>query len=664
MMMVRTLIYYFSISSHGGKISTGVRCRTAVSVRPTAYGLQPKACAAGQFGCGQAAALCTLLLALCLATGAAASSDIYVGHGIAMHGDLKYPPGFTHFAYVNRKAPKGGEMRQAAIGTFDSFNPFIIRGNSAAGVGRIYDTLLTTSADEPFSEYGLLAEKVEMPLDRSSVTFTLRPNARWHDGKPVSVDDVIWSFNTLREKGLPFFRAYYASIESVEKSGERGVKFTFSAGENRELPLILGQFPIFPRHYWSGRDFDKTTLEPPLGSGPYKIDSFEAGRYVTYARVPDYWGKDLPVNSGRHNFDRVRIDYYRDSTVALEAFKAGEYDLRPEESAKNWATAYDFPAVRTRAVRKEEIPHDRPAGMQGFVFNARRPIFEDRRVRQALAHAFDFEWSNRTLFYGQYTRTRSYFDNSELAAQDLPSQAELAVLEPYRGRLPEEVFTKVYEPPATDGSGNIRDNLRTATKLLREAGWAVDAKTRKLTHTETGRVMEFEILLNTPLFERIALPFVKNLERLGITANVRTVDTAQYQRRTDSFDFDMVTNVWLQSLSPGNEQRDFWGSAYAKRPGSRNLIGIEDPVVDGLIEAVIAAPDRSSLVTRVRALDRVLQWGHWVIPQWHIPVDRIAYWNKFGRPEVTPAQGVQFDTWWIDAERTARLERLRHRPRR
>ena len=576
-------------------------------------------------------------------------------HGIAMHGTLKYPPGFAHFAYVNPQAPKGGEVRQATIGTFDSFNAFIIKGNPAAGIGQIYDTLLTTAADEPFSEYGLLAESVDVPADRAWVAFTLRATARWHDGKPVTVDDVIWSFNTLRAKGQPFFRAYYASVATIEKTGPRTVKFTFKPGDNRELPLILGQFPVFPQHYWQGREFDKTTLDAPLGSGPYKIDTFEAGRFVTYRRVPDYWGKDLPVNAGRFNFDVIRIDYYRDSTVALEAFKAGEYDLRPEESAKSWATAYDFPALSSGAVQKREFPHSRPAGMQAFAFNTRRPIFQDRRVRQALGYLFDFDWSNRTLFYGQYTRIRSYFDNSELAANGVPGADELAILKPFEGHIPAEVLTQAYQPPATDGSGNLRENMRQASELLRAAGWAVDSKTRTLTHAASGRVLAFEILLNTPLFERIALPFVKNLERLGVQASVRTVDPAQYQRRIDDFDFDMVVANWPQSLSPGNEQRDFWTTTFADKPGSRNLIGIKDPVVDALVEQVIGAPDRQALVTRVHALDRVLQWGFWVIPQWYLPFDRIAYWDKFGLPAVVPAQGVQIDAWWVDPKKAAAL---------
>jgi microcin C transport system substrate-binding protein len=588
------------------------------------------------------------------------SGKIYTGHGIAMHGDLKYGPDFSHFAYVDPAAPKGGRVKQATVGTFDSFNPFIVRGNPAAGIGQIYDTLMTSSADEPFSEYGLLVEKVEMPEDRSWVAFTLRESARWHDGKPVTPEDVVFSFDTLRTKGQPFYRAYYGNVDKVEKTGPRTIKFSFKPGENRELPLILGQLVVLPKHWWEGREFDKTSLEPPLGSGPYRIKSFEPGRRIVYERVKDYWGRTLPVNVGRNNFDEIEVDYYRDDTVELEAFKAGEYDFRLENSAKAWATSYDTPALKSGLMRMEKIPHQRPAGMQGFAFNVRRGKFQDPRVREALGYAFDFEWSNKNLFYDQYTRTRSYFDNSELAAAGPPTPAELAILEPYRGKVPEQVFTQAYEPPKTDGSGDVRANLRQAAKLLEEAGWTIDPKTRKLTNA-SGETMQFTILLVTPLFERIALPFVKNLERLGVQVDVRTVDTAQYRRLLDQFDYDVIVANWPQSSSPGNEQRSFWGSAYADKQGSQNYVGIADPTVDALVEAVIAAPDRKGLVDRVRALDRVLQWGQWVIPQWHIPYDRVAYWDKFGKPSVVPDQGVQFDTWWIDPDKAKAVEEKKPR---
>lgn len=577
-------------------------------------------------------------------------------HGVAMHGDLKYPADFTHFDYANPAAPKGGSMRTAALGTFDSFNPFIVRGNPADGLGRIWESLTTQSADEPFSEYGLLAESVDIADDHSEATFVLREQARWHDGKPVTPEDVIWSFETLRAKGAPFYRAYYGGVTGVEKIGERGIRFTFAAGGNPELPIIIGQLPVLPRHWWQNREFDKTTLDPPLGSGPYRIESFEPGRRIRYARVPDYWGKDLPVNRGRHNTDILEVDYYRDGTVALEAFKAGEYDFRPENMSKAWATAYDIPAVESGQLIRKEVPHGRPSGMQAFVMNTRRDKFSDPRVRRGLAELFDFEWSNAQLFYGQYTRTRSFFDNSELAATGLPGDAELAVLEEVRGKVPSEVFTQAYEPPATDGSGNIRGNLRKALGLFNEAGWQIDPKTKQMTHSASGETMDFEILLVTPEFERVVLPFKKNLERLGIEATVRTVDAAQYRRRLDGFDFDMIVGGFPQSLSPGNEQRDFWGSAYADQQGSRNWIGIQDEAVDTLVEKIIHAPTRADLVARVKALDRVLQWGHWVIPQWHIANDRIAWWDKFGMPAQVPLQGVQTDTWWVDPARAARLE--------
>jgi microcin C transport system substrate-binding protein len=584
--------------------------------------------------------------------GAAPAAAVQPVHAVAMHGAPKYDPDFPHFEYVNPDAPKGGEVRLADLGGFDSLNGFIVKGEKAAGLGLIYDTLLTTSADEPFTAYGLLAESVELPEDRSWVAFTLRQGARWHDGKPVTVEDVIFSFQVMREKGAPSFRFYYGNVAKVEATGERTVTFTFKPGQNRELPLILGQFAILPKHYWEGREFAATTLEPPLGSGPYRITEVDPGRSITYQRVPEYWGRALPVNVGQYNFGRIRYDYYRDGTVALEAFKAAAYDFRPENSSKDWATSYDVPAVADGLLRREELPHQRPSGMQGFVYNIRRGIFQDPRTRQALAYAFDFEWSNKNLFYGQYTRTRSYFDNSELASSGLPRGRELALLEPYRGRVPDEVFTTPYEPPVTDGAGRVRGNLREADRLLKEAGWTIGGGRRV---DAGGRPLSFEILLVSPLFERIALPFAKNLERLGIEARVRVVDSAQYQRRLNTFDFDMVVGVWGQSLSPGNEQRNYWGSAAAAEEGSRNWAGVRDPVVDELIETLVAAADREELVTAARALDRVLLWGHYLIPHWHLDYDRLAYWDKFGRPEMTPLQGYQFYAWWVDPQREAAL---------
>ena len=574
-------------------------------------------------------------------------------HGIALHGQPKYGPNFEHFDYVNPNAPKGGEARFAAIGSFDTFNPFNIKGQPAAGIGQLFETLLIGSADEPFSEYGLIAESVEIPEDRSSVTFNLRPQAKFHDGTSITADDVLFSFEILKTKGTPLYRFYYANVAKVEKLGERQVKFTFAPGENRELPLIVGQMPVLSEKYWRDRDFAATTLEVPVGSGPYRIERFEPGRFIVYQRDENYWGKDLAVNRGMHNIDRLRYDYYRDVTVALEAFKAGSYDLRVENVAKQWATGYDFPALAKGLVKKETFSNQMPSGMQGFVYNLRRPLFQNPKVREALAYAFDFEWSNRNLFHDQYKRTRSYFDNSELAARGLPSPEELAVLEPLRKELPPEVFSAVYEPPTANDDAQLRANFQKALQLLQEAGWTF--RDRKLVNAKTGEPFRFELLIAEPTWERIALPFARNLERLGIEMSVRSVDSAQYENRERSFDFDMIVNVWGQSLSPGNEQREFWSSAAADQPGSRNIAGLKSPAVDALVDQVIAAPDRTSLVTRVRALDRALQWNFLVIPHWHLPYARIAFWDKFGYPAVTPLQGVQLDAWWIDPAKAAVL---------
>ena len=593
------------------------------------------------------------MLGLILPTYAA---ENYVGHGIAMHGDLKYDANFTNFTYVNSNAPKGGKTTRAAIGGYDTFNPFVIKGRAAAGSFSIYDSLMVSSADEPFSQYGLIAESIETPPDRSWVTFKLRPEGRWHDGKPITVEDVIWTFNTLVEKGRPFYRFYYGNVAKVEKTGKRTVRFTFKGGENRELPLILGQLTVLPKHYWEGRDFGATTLEAPLGSAAYRIASFEPNRNVVLERVRDYWARDLPVKKGTHNYDTIRFEYYRDTAVALEAFKAGNIDIRSESSAKNWATAYDTPAVKQGLIIKREFEHRRTAGMQGFVFNLRKPLFQDRRVRKAIAYGLDFEWSNKTLFHGMYKRSRSFFDNSELAATGLPTGEEKKILERLKDKLPPEVLTTAFLPPTTDGSGNIRRNLRKATRLLGDAGWQIDKKTRKLVSAKSREPFRFEVLLISPLFERIVLPFKKNLARLGIDVNVRTVDTAQYQERVTQFDYDVIVGSWGQSLSPGNEQRNYWTTKSADRPRSRNLSGIRNPAIDTLVELLIAAPTRGSLVARTRALDRALQWSHIVVPHWHITYDRIARWDKFGIPAEIPVNGITTNTWWVDPEKAEALK--------
>ena len=592
--------------------------------------------------------------ALFLAAGTAAVAYAATTPGMSLFGDLKYRPDFQHFDYVNPDAPKGGTMKMSAIGTFDTLNPYVIKGVPAAGIGGIFDTLAVASQDEPASEYGLVADKIELAPDRLSVLYTIRREARFHDGTPMTPEDVIWTFETLRAKGQPLYRSYYGDVTKVEKEGERGVRFTFKSTNNRELPQILGEMPVLSKAYWSSRDFEKTTLDSPLGSGPYKIESIDPGRSITYRRVPDYWAADLPVNKGRNNVDVIHYDYYRDGTIALEAFKAGQYDIRQENSSKSWATAYDSPALRDGLIKKEQIANELPSPMQGLGYNLRRPLFQDPRVREALAYAFDFEWSNKNLFYGLYKRTRSYFHNSELAATGLPQGEELKILEPFRGKIPDEVFTEEYNPPKYDGSGNIRDGLRAALKLLKEAGWTF--KSEKLVNDETGQPFEFEILFDDPAYERIVLPFAKNLERMGITAHVRTVDVAQYEKRMETFDFDMAVALFPQSLSPGNEQREFFGSQAADAHGSQNVLGIKSPIIDELVEELIKAPDRASLVAHTRALDRVLQYGYYVIPQFHLGAFWVAYWDKFHRPEVAPKYGLGFDAWWIDPKAEQSVE--------
>jgi len=565
-------------------------------------------------------------------------------HGIAMHGDLKYPADFTHFDYANPDAPKGGSVTRSALGTFDSFNSFIVKGTEADGLGLIYDSLTTQAQDEPFSEYGLLAKAILLPEDRRWIEFELHPEARFSDGVAVTAADVVYTFTLLREQGSPFYKAYYAGISKVEALNEHRVRFEFGSDDNRELPLIVGQVPILPKHYWEGRDFTAPSLDIPVGSGPYTIEKFDPGRSLTYRRNPDYWGAGLAVNRGLYNFDRITYDYYRDGTVALEAFKAGQYDFREENSAKSWATAYTGTPFDDGRIIKKTLPHQNPTGMQAFVMNTRRPLFSDARVREALAYAFDFEWTNKNLFYGAYTRSHSFFSNSEMAATELPTAAELKILEPIRDQVPPQVFSTVYRAPTSNGDGQIRDQLRRALRLLREAGWRLDDGVLK---NAQGETFSFEILLVQKEFERIVAPFIRNLERMGINASIRIVDISQYINRIRQFDFDMIVSGFAESNSPGNEQRDFWHSSMADQPGSRNLIGIKNPAVDYLVEQIIQAPDRAQLVLRTRALDRVLQWNHYVIPQFHISAYRVAYWDKFGMPEQRPKYGLGFETWWI-----------------
>lgn len=577
--------------------------------------------------------------------------------GLALFGQPALPRDFTHFPYANPDAPKGGEVVLGALGSFDSFNPFVLRGTAAAEISRVYDTLLSASADEPDTAYGHLAGGVDIAPDHRSVTFTLRPQARFHDGTPVAADDVAWTFTALRENGRPQYRQYYADVTDVMVDGPGRVVFHFKNGDNRELPLILGQLPVLPKHWWAGRDFSHALTDAPLGSGPYRLDHFELGRDTVLTRVKDYWARDLPTAKGLFNFDTIRTEYYRDSTVALQAFKAGQIDFRRENISKNWATAYDFPAVEQGLVKREAVRHHLPTGMQGWVMNTRRQVFADPRVRQAMDEVFDFQWTNRNLFFGAYTRTDSYYSNSNLASSGLPSADELALLEPYRAQLPAAVFDTPFTLPVTDGSGNNREGMLRALKLLKQAGWEVHD--RKLVNA-AGTQMAFEILADDPTIERVATPYSQWLQRLGIDVHVRTVDAAEYQHLTDNFDFDMTMTVLPESDFPGNEQRDFFSCVGARAIGSENLAGACDPVSDALVEKVIAAPDPAHLTVAARALDRVLL-NHWyMVPNWHLDSVWVAYWNRFGHPTAAVRSGVVFDAWWIDPALAAANDAARH----
>ena len=547
--------------------------------------------------------------ALLLLTGLAEAAP---QHALTLYGEKpKYPPGFAHFEYVNPDAPKGGTLRQAGFGSFDSLNPFINKGVAADDIGLVYDTLTTNSLDEPFTVYGLLAEKIEKGPNNEWVRFYLRPEARFHDGEPVEAEDVVFSFETLISKGAPHYRGYYADVEKAVIENPRRIRFDFKHAGNRELPLILGQLPVLPKHWWEGKDFATGSMEAPLGSGPYRIERAEAGRSVHYARVEDYWGKDLAVNRGFYNFDHINIDYYRDNTVALQAFKAGHFDYWLETSAKNWATAYDIAAVKDGRIIKEDIANHNPQGMQGFIFNTRRDRLQDARVREALGLLFDFEWTNRQLFNGAYTRTTSYFDNSELASSGLPSKQELSILEPLRGQISDQVFEKPFELPQTNADGIIRAQQRRAYELLTSAGWKIEND--QMVDAE-GKPVKLEFLLVQADFERVLLPYKRNLASLGIELELRRVDVSQYINRLRSRDYDMIVSGFGQSSSPGNEQREYWHSASADNPGSRNYIGLKDPAIDVLVEKLIASDSRDELITRTRALDRVLLSGHYVIP--------------------------------------------------
>ncbi|MCE8040956.1 ABC transporter substrate-binding protein [Halomonas daqingensis] len=578
-------------------------------------------------------------------------------HGLALYDEPALPEDFSHFPYVEPEAPKGGTMTQAAVGSsFDSTNPFIIRGTPAIGIGQIYDTLLTENADEPFSVYGLLAEGMRLDPERYWIEFDLRPEARFHDGEPVTAEDVVFSFNLLIEEGNPFYRGYYADVERVVALDPHTVRFEFSTNHSRELPLIVGQLPILPKHYWEERDFSVPTLARHPGSGPYRIASVEPGRRIVYQRDDDYWGRDLPVNVGRHNIDRLIYDYYRDRDIAWEAFKAGVMDYRIDARAATWAIGYDFPAYRDGLVKRITVPDGQPSRMQSFVFNLRRDKFQDPRVREALNLTFDFPWLNANLFYDSYHPTQSYFQNSEMAAEGLPSEAELELLEPHRDELPSRVFDS---PVPIDHPEDLRERLRLAYDLLLEAGYEV--RDGRLVD-ERGRPLTVEVMLFDSGMERVVQPMLRNMSRLGVQGRLRIVDINQFLNRLRSFDFDIVVGQFPQSNNPGNEQREYWTSEFAHSPQSRNLMGLESPAVDALVERIIRADSREELNTATRALDRVLLWSFITIPQYHSGETRIAVWDKFGYPEPFPKYGLDLSAWWVDTDREAELNRrLRRR---
>lgn len=582
------------------------------------------------------------------------AARVSINFSLAMHGAPKYPEGFAHFDYVNPEAPKGGRLKLAALGTFDSLNPFILRGTPPLGLSMgfmslVYQPLMARSHDEPFSLYGLLAIAIETPADRSSVTFHLNPNARWQDGKPVTADDVLFSWQTLRDMGLPNMRIYYKKVERAERLGDRRVRFSFgknaSGGYDHEMPLIMGLMPVLPKHDWEGRDFNDPNMRIPVGSGPYKVAHVDPGRAITYKRDPGYWGRDLPSQKGLNNFDEIQIDYYRDDKIALQAFKANQFDWRREFDANNWATAYDFPAVKDGRVKLESVPHHRTEPAYALALNSRRAPFSDPVFRAALQYTFDFSWINKALFHGQLKRMQSFFPNSELAAPPLPGEKESGLLEKFRAQLPPDIFTSPVTPP---GSDDMRANLLKAEEMLRSAGYALREGVLYAPGENAGPVT-FEILLGDPAEEKVALEWARALKRLGIAARVHAVDSAQYQARLNNFDFDVTAYKWINSLSPGNEQIFFWSAAAADQSGSRNYPGVKDPVVDALAAAIPAATSREDLVADTHALDRVLMAGHYVVPLYYAGTEWVAYWAAHLRhPEPEPLYGAVLESWWAE----------------
>ncbi len=577
-----------------------------------------------------------------------------ISHGISLYGDLKYGPDFKHFDYVNPDAPKGGTLVQSTIVAFDTLNPFTLKGTPAAGLALIYDSLMVASADEPNAMYGLIARSIEVPNDRSFAIFHIDPRARFQDGSEITAEDVVFSYEILVEKGSPVYRQYFSQIEGAEVLDELTVKFTFKPGNNRETPMTVAGISIMPKKFWDGKDFSKTTFEIPVGSGAYRVDSIEAGRRITYKRDENYWAADFPVNRGQNNFNTIRYDTYLDPEVQRQAFLAGEYMIRSEHSSRDWNTAYNTPAVERGDIQKEFMPDHLPTGMQAYVMNIRNPLFADRRVRRALQYGLDFQWLNRAMFYGAYSRTDSYFANSELAAKGVPTGDELAMLEPYRDQLPAKLFTEPYHQPDFDAPNGRREALREAMTMLNEAGWEVRDKV--LVNKETGQPFRFELIIRQPGLEKIALVVKSRLKQLGVQMDIRLIDTGQWVNRIQAFDFEVTTFWWQQSLTPGNEQRVFWSSEAADQQGSRNFAGIKDPVVDAMIENVASANSWDELVAATRALDRVLLWGDYVIPQWYLGGDRMVWWNIFGRPDEVPLKGMSIMRWWIDKDKSAALK--------
>lgn len=592
-------------------------------------------------------------------------AQTYSDSAFSANGEVKYK-NFTSFDYVNPNAPKGGHIKQYALGSYDSFYDFLLKGTSAKGLSLLYDTLMVRSFDEPSSQYGLVAKQVQRAKDNTFVIFHLNENAHFNDGKEITAFDVEFSFNTIARGENPSMVRYYADIKEVIVVDKYTVRFNFKDNKNRELALILGDLPILPKHYYEKINLNDNPLKIPLGSGPYAIESFEAGRSITYKRVENYWAKNHPTRVGYFNFNKITIDYYKDDAVALEAFKSGRYDYREESSAKNWAVGYQGIALKNQDIQKLELFHSLPSGMQGFVFNLRKDLFKDRRVREAIGLAFDFEWSNKNLFFNQYSRTKSFFDNSEFASVGIPLGSELELLEPYRTKLPQELFTQNFSLPKSKGDGNNRENLKKAQTLLKEAGFTIKngklytPKKQISGQDSTQDIQEkhfvFELLLTSPAMERVAIPFQKNLQTLGITMKICIVDISQYINQLRQFDYDMIVSVFPQSLSPGNEQAFFWGSNAADAQGSYNYIGIKDEVVDALIYKIIQAKDYQELLVSTRALDRVLLWGYYVIPHFHTKVFRVAFWNFLEHPSITPIYNIGFETWWANPKKLEKIQ--------